>query len=485
MAYALIFLYITSITCNNLAHSMLNLINNYRSDQGLKHLKSIQNLENAARDQALYMCENSSLTHTNPGGDLEERAKKNGFKGSSIGENIAKNHSDNYEDVAKMWMKSDKHRKNIMGGFNYTGVATCLDKKGSRFWVQVFGKDIDERGENEPESSVSLDDKSEPNQYNSVDELIEPDLMNRKLPNRAFANSLPYETNSFCFKIDECMQVPSAQSTSKPVYSASPQKITRLSIRTSFVPISSLAYSTVFRTLNHPASVLTVTKTASMDGPAFTSTQTIVVVTASPVDRTISSTVTVTKTITTSDASTSTKSQQRTSSTTAEPENTVTITKTISSPATNTVQLERTVTVTATASKAPERKSKSARPNIRKLDTVRPKLIQLVPEREDDYGALPLSNEIFDPSDSDQIPERAMKRRSSGSSNRKHVPYYDSKSNKSGGNKNIEHRLRRLLQGMGLQEEPGLRNDINREFLNDSNCGTPDNPCVKAYILRE
>lgn len=154
-------------SCANLANSMFTAINQKRRENGLMSLRSITNLESSAKDQALYMCENSILTHNNPSGDLQSRVKRNGFKGVLIGENIAKNHSDGFDEVIQMWMNSPLHKKNILGNYSYTGLATCLDKKGSRFWVQVFGSENDKSKKPESESDQVAVDETEPGASNN------------------------------------------------------------------------------------------------------------------------------------------------------------------------------------------------------------------------------------------------------------------------------------------------------------------------------
>lgn len=145
----------------NLANSMFAAINQKRKENGLSALRSIVNLQNSARDQVLYLCENSILTHDNPNGDLQQRVKRNGFDGSLIGENISKNHSDEIDIVIKMWMGSLNHRKNIMGNYKYTGVSTCVDKKGKRFWVQVFGN---ENSRNKQGKDLDSENNTMPNE---------------------------------------------------------------------------------------------------------------------------------------------------------------------------------------------------------------------------------------------------------------------------------------------------------------------------------
>lgn len=447
-----IFLYILIATCNNLAHSMLNLINENRKKQNLKILKSIQNLENAARDQALYMCENSILTHNNPGGDLGERVRKNGFKGSSIGENIAKNHSDRFEDVSKMWMESLKHKKNIMGEFNYTGVATCLDKKGGRFWVQVFGKDVGEDQNNDIDSNndidntVTLEDKNEPNQYNTAEELLEPNINNRA-SRKPISKSLfdqPLEMKRVCYDMEDCMQ----SSVSQP-------KVKSISIKTSFVPISSVFYSTVYKTIRNPISILTVIKTEPKDPLS-----TLVVITSlKPESIKTSPTMTVTKTITRTTEIPAVNSSSTESASTAE--NTVTKTTTTPIYITKTVHLEKTVT--NTISRTPNKENKTVKK--------RPRLIELIPKNDVEPDL---------PSDIENIVESPKKLL-----NKKNKKYKKKTNRKSN---NLEDKLKKLLQGINKEKdnenlsESAMENDEN--YLN-SNCGGSDNPCIKMYLFKE
>lgn len=140
---------------------MYNIINEYRLENNLTLLKLIPNLESAAKDQALYMCEERVLTHDNPIGSLRTRSIRHGFKGTSIGENIAKTGNDDFKKVVEVWMKSLKHKKNILGNFTYTGIATCLDKESKRYWVQVFGSDNDPNKTDDYANNAGIDNENE------------------------------------------------------------------------------------------------------------------------------------------------------------------------------------------------------------------------------------------------------------------------------------------------------------------------------------
>lgn len=131
--------------CLSLEDAMLRLVNEYRGNRNMDTLYCLEALQKAAEYQARVMCTTGKLTHE--GIDkyhhaLDDRLRILDFVGENIGENIAKQENDEYSDVFKLWISSSEHRKNILGDYTYTGVSTCKNKSGYRFWVQVFGKDI-------------------------------------------------------------------------------------------------------------------------------------------------------------------------------------------------------------------------------------------------------------------------------------------------------------------------------------------------------
>ncbi|CAG2100636.1 unnamed protein product [Medioppia subpectinata] len=96
-----------------------------------------------AKKQIKYMCEIKALTHRSKDDkSLKIRLKRENFFGINIGENIAKQQGSDYEEVAKMWIKSEEHKKNILGDFTFTGVSTCKDSQSNRYWIQIFSKGI-------------------------------------------------------------------------------------------------------------------------------------------------------------------------------------------------------------------------------------------------------------------------------------------------------------------------------------------------------
>lgn len=459
------------VACENLANSMFNKINDYRATAGLKHLKSIRNLENAARDQALYMCENSTLTHLNTAGDLAERGKRNGFNGASIGENIAKSYNDSYDDVAKRWIESVKHKKNIMGDFNYTGVATCLDKNGSRFWVQVFGLDKD--GSRSESSDVSIDEKPEFQMLEYPNNLsrFKRDLM----PETSFS------TRPFCFKADECLQ--SQPQIPSLMQSVGPSEVSR--------PPCSSATSSVSKSISSIMSVVTLFKSIAPETLTVISTRNVYVTVPSISTFTITSTIenpkdvpekTVTVTSTTETAPpeeetetvTVTRNQKKTVTHTKTSEVVVTVTRQPKKRVTSTVEVKKTVTVTETPRKVEpvrELESDEFLPNNDYVPmNVEPKM------KFNENLTEPLNvkrfNAVVDVIP--EVPQRNNSRmenlsplKSMQENNKDRKPYELQDRND---NKDWESTMKEMLSG-------------KRQYYRNA-CGTPSNPCIRTLIVR-
>lgn len=129
----------------SLEDEMLVQTNRYRKEHSMEELLNLPSLQNAADLQVLHMCRSGRLSHEGPDKEtaaLTGRMRKFGFVGVNVGENIAKQGSSDYQEVARLWMHSAEHRNNILGDYVYSGVATCMGEDGNRYWVQVFGKDV-------------------------------------------------------------------------------------------------------------------------------------------------------------------------------------------------------------------------------------------------------------------------------------------------------------------------------------------------------
>lgn len=69
---------------------------------------------------------------------LDARLRGFGFDGLNIDENKAKQEGDDYREVVKLSCTQEEYS----WGLCVSRVSTCVGEDGSRYWVQVFGKDI-------------------------------------------------------------------------------------------------------------------------------------------------------------------------------------------------------------------------------------------------------------------------------------------------------------------------------------------------------
>ncbi len=118
-----------------------NEINKVREEHCLRPLTWWPQLSDCAREHSQNMaygkCPFGHHGFKNRANQMQKVAKI-----SSFGENVA--YSYNYEDPVKIavesWMKSDGHRKNILGDFEETGIGVAITKEGKFYITQLFAQ---------------------------------------------------------------------------------------------------------------------------------------------------------------------------------------------------------------------------------------------------------------------------------------------------------------------------------------------------------
>ena len=113
-----------------LERTILCLINRERTSRGLSRLRASEKLETAARRHSRDMSRRNFFGHDSPGGaDLMDRARRAGYRGWTVGENIAWG-SGSYATPAEImqgWMNSPGHRANILRRqFDVIGVGVAI-----------------------------------------------------------------------------------------------------------------------------------------------------------------------------------------------------------------------------------------------------------------------------------------------------------------------------------------------------------------------
>lgn len=117
---------------NSAGAQVLNLVNEYRQQNGLNSLKRSAELDRAAEIRANELAE--VFSHTRPDGSSWSTVSSLAY-----GENIAMGYS-NADKVMAAWMNSSGHRQNILNSsYGSIGIAG-VNINGTMYWVQLFGK---------------------------------------------------------------------------------------------------------------------------------------------------------------------------------------------------------------------------------------------------------------------------------------------------------------------------------------------------------
>ena len=120
-----------------------DLINDERRSRGLLPLQWDAELSRVARGHSEEMGRGNFLSHTDASGrDTFSRAAAQGVCGwSALGENIAYNQGfdDPVAFAVERWMKSAKHRENILrAGFTHAGLGISQTPDGRVYFTQGF-----------------------------------------------------------------------------------------------------------------------------------------------------------------------------------------------------------------------------------------------------------------------------------------------------------------------------------------------------------
>lgn len=116
----------------------LELINEYRTQNGLSKLKPFSELQEVAKLKAEDLVKNKYFAHTSPTlGTPFEMLKDNGVNYKIAGENLAG--SPTPEKAVEAWINSTSHRENILEEkFEYTGIYVIESPVYGSIFVQLF-----------------------------------------------------------------------------------------------------------------------------------------------------------------------------------------------------------------------------------------------------------------------------------------------------------------------------------------------------------
>lgn len=130
----------TNAQSKTMEEQVVDLVNKYRAENGLKALKINPEVSKVAQAKSEDMRDKNYFDHTSPTyGSPFNMLKNFGISYKTAGENIAKGQK-TAEAVVNAWMNSEGHRKNILNpNYEEIGVGYATGK-GSTYWTQLFIK---------------------------------------------------------------------------------------------------------------------------------------------------------------------------------------------------------------------------------------------------------------------------------------------------------------------------------------------------------
>jgi uncharacterized protein YkwD len=109
-----------------ITEKIVNLVNQERVDAGLKPLAKDNYLVATATLKAQDMLDNDYYDHTFNGKELYREILRIRPDCKTAGENLARTNQ-TLETVVDEWMKSETHKKNLLGDYDITGVSIAQD----------------------------------------------------------------------------------------------------------------------------------------------------------------------------------------------------------------------------------------------------------------------------------------------------------------------------------------------------------------------
>ncbi len=116
----------------------LNLINEYRQQNGLSELRTFEKIQDIAQLKAKDIVQHEYFSHISPNlGTPFEMLKNNNINYTIAGENLAGNITP--EKAVEAWINSPSHKENILGEkYKYTGICVIESPVYGKVFVQLF-----------------------------------------------------------------------------------------------------------------------------------------------------------------------------------------------------------------------------------------------------------------------------------------------------------------------------------------------------------
>jgi len=120
----------------DLDNEVLKYTNRFRQSEGLPALIMRNDLNRIARRHSEDMAD-GEISFGHSGFDKREKEVDRLMNMRSMAENVAYG-SNSGREVVDMWISSKGHRKNMLGNYQYIGIGTARDRRGTIYFTQIF-----------------------------------------------------------------------------------------------------------------------------------------------------------------------------------------------------------------------------------------------------------------------------------------------------------------------------------------------------------
>lgn len=118
-------------------YAVMDLLNEYRTSQGLPAFDIIEHISYVASEHNDYMISTHNLDHNG----FEQRHENlvNVLGAFQVSENVACGFTEP-SDVVEAWLNSPSHKKNIDGSYTHFGLSVKCDSEGYNYFTNIFIK---------------------------------------------------------------------------------------------------------------------------------------------------------------------------------------------------------------------------------------------------------------------------------------------------------------------------------------------------------
>lgn len=130
-----------NVNLDELKQAVFQKVNEYRVSQNLSPLKLNSTMSQLSQQHSQNMA-TGKVPFSHEGAEQRFEKISNTISYQKIAENVGYNsgYSNPAEQVVEGWIKSDGHRKNMLGDYNLTGIGVAKNPEGEYYFTQIFVK---------------------------------------------------------------------------------------------------------------------------------------------------------------------------------------------------------------------------------------------------------------------------------------------------------------------------------------------------------